>query len=98
MTLSLHDREVRIRTTLPVVIPGLFSLRVRFTSSEAVSREENTFLWDPSLLDTRDVDVAIPRDKVPTHFSRFSVTVAIRSANMDGPFSAPSNMLGKLAL
>lgn len=88
-----HAGEIRIDGTLPVVIPGLFSLRVRFINNEEVSRQENIYLWDPSLADTKEIDVAIPREELPI-FKQFSVKVAIRHGTVNGPFTQQSNGKG----
>ena len=92
--LILRDSEVRISSMLPVTIPGPFALQVHFISSEAVSREESTYLWDQSLVNSREIDVAIPKGKLPT-FLHFSVTVAIRHGTVNGPPTQASNALGE---
>lgn len=92
--LILRDSQVRVRGTLPVFIPGFFSLRVRFYSSEAVTREENTVISDSSLADTNEIDVIIPRGKLPS-FNRFTVAIAIRTSERSGPFTVQSNPLSK---
>lgn len=85
--------KVQIKATLPVTIPGFFSLQVRFFSDEQVHKEEIA-ISDPSLADTDTIKVTIPEDKLPG-FSPFSVAVAIRSNDRNGEFTERSAPLSK---
>ncbi len=92
--LIFQDDQVRVEGTLPVPIAGFFSLRVRFSNSV---REENTDISDSSLANTNRINVVVPKEKLPS-FNRFQASVAIRSNDETGPFTAPSNILGKFVL
>lgn len=92
--LTFQDGKVVVTAQLPVFITGSFSLRVRFYSTEQVPREEEIVISDSSLADTRDIDIVIPRERLPC-FRSFSVAVAIGSSNEQGEFTTKTNSIGK---
>lgn len=93
-SLVIQEGEVFVRSALPVTIPGLFTLAVRFYHSPSDFEESSVF--DPSLADTSSIDIKIPREKLPTGFREFAVLVALKVGNDLGPFTTSlSNRISK---
>ena len=93
VTLALQHGELRLRGQLPVHITGAFTLKVRFYNSDTITEE--SILSDPSLADTREINIVIVKEKMPKLFRDFTVAIAIMSSDRSGPFTPPSNRIGE---
>lgn len=93
ISLIIQEGEVYLRSALSESIPGAFTLAVEYYHS-SVNSEEST-VFDPSLADSSDIDIKIPRDKLPSGFREFAVRVALKVGDERGPFTSLSNRISK---
>ena len=89
--LTARDSQIRMNGTLPVSITGFFFIRVRFHSD---GMRNESLISDSSFKDTNIVNFIIANEKLP-NFQDFFVTVAIESDGVTGPYTTPSNRIGK---
>ncbi len=91
-----QEGKIVLRGRLLYSIPGVFSLVIRFFNSP--DNFEESIVFDPSLTDTKNINIQIPREKLPSTFKEFHVQVALKVGETLGPFSPSSNQISMLKL
>ena len=89
--LIVDEEGPRLKITFPTVIPGEFDIVAYYNYKEHHSRR---FISHPAFRNTKEVNIAIPLDKLP-RFRTFSVRVALSVANKTGGESVSSNQISK---
>ena len=91
--LSVTEGDPRLRVQFPSLIPGQFEL-LAFYYYQSQGASSRKLISHPTFRNTREVDIAIPGDKLPP-FRTFTVQVALSVANNTGGRSIGSNQISK---
>ena len=84
--------NVRIQATLPAVIPGVFSLIVKFIFNiRIVQRME---IIHPSFKNTKVIDISIPEHQLP-QFRQFGVSVALKFDGTVGQLTSETEKISE---
>ncbi len=86
---SETNGNVRIRAPLPAVIPGVFSLIVKFIFNTAVVQQRE--IIHPSFKNTNFIDISIPEPQ----FRQFGVSIALKFDDIVGKLTPETEKISK---
>jgi len=92
---SETNGDIRIQSTLPAVIPGVFSLNVHFIFNEAVIHQRE--IIHPSFKNTDKIDFLMSKEQLPT-FNQFWVAVALKVDGVEGQVTSRSSRISEQKL
>ncbi len=78
--------------SLPAVIPGVFSLIVKFIFNTAVVQQRE--IIHPSFKNTNFIDISIPEDQLP-QFRQFRVSIALKFDDIVGKLTPETEKISK---
>ena len=89
---SETNGNVRIQSTLPAVIPGVFSLVVKFIFNIAIVQQRE--IIHPSFKNTRIIDISIPENQLP-QFKQFGISVALKFDDVMGQLTPETDKISE---